>query len=134
MGKFDSLLDRFKFDDKGLVTAVAQDYQSGQVLMLAHMNREALETTLERGVACYWSRSRQKLWIKGESSGHLQQVREILVDCDLDALVLRIDQVGGACHTGHRSCFFSRLERDGSLSEIGEKVFDQEAVYGKPGK
>ena len=88
-----------------LIHAIAQDYKTGEVLMLAHMNREALEKTLETGVAHYWSRSRKKLWKKGETSGHLQIVREILVDCDGDALLLMVEQVGGACHTGHHHTY-----------------------------
>lgn len=132
MGKYDDFLAGCKFDDRGLVTAVAQDYASGEVLMLALMNREALEQTLERRVACYWSRSRGKLWVKGETSGHLQRVREIRVDCDLDAVVLKVEQTGGACHTGYRSCFYRSVQADGSLAVTGEKVFDREEVYGGP--
>jgi len=128
---FKHLLDQCKFDDRGLVPAVAQDYRSGEILMLAYMNREALEQTLKRGVACYWSRSRGKLWVKGETSGHLQKVKEIFIDCDMDAVVLKVEQTGGACHTGYRSCFYRRVEKDGSLTVTGEKVFDKEEVYGK---
>ncbi|RLG38833.1 MAG: phosphoribosyl-AMP cyclohydrolase [Candidatus Alkanophagales archaeon] len=109
-----------------LIHAIAQDYKTGEVLMLAHMNREALEKTLETGVAHYWSRSRKKLWKKGETSGHLQIVREILVDCDGDALLLKVEQVGGACHTGYRSCFFRTL--NGKV--VGKKVFEPEEKYG----
>lgn len=131
MADFSSLLDQVKFDDKGLLTAVAQDAETGEILMLAFMNREALEQTLIRRVACYWSRSRGKLWVKGETSGHMQQVKEITIDCDMDAVVLKIEQKGGACHTGYRSCFYRRVERDGSLIVTGEKVFDEDDVYGK---
>ncbi|MEA1996215.1 MAG: phosphoribosyl-AMP cyclohydrolase [Gemmatimonadota bacterium] len=131
MGKYDSFLDKCKFDDKGLVTAVAQDFETGEILMVAFMNRLALEETLERGVACYWSRSRGKLWVKGETSGHVQKVREIRVDCDMDAVVMKIEQTGGACHVGFRSCFYRRVERDGSLVVEGEKIFDPEDTYGK---
>ncbi|HUU29942.1 MAG TPA: phosphoribosyl-AMP cyclohydrolase [archaeon] len=131
MREYSELLDKCRFDDKGLIAAVAQDYWTGEVLMLAFMNREALEETLKRRVACYWSRSRGKLWIKGETSGHLQKVKEILIDCDLDTVVLKVAQEGGACHTGYRSCFYRRVEEDGSLSVIGEKVFDEEEVYGE---
>ncbi|MDF2955059.1 phosphoribosyl-AMP cyclohydrolase [Candidatus Alkanophaga liquidiphilum] len=109
-----------------LIHAIAQDYKTGEVLMLAHMNREALEKTLETGVAHYWSRSRKKLWKKGETSGHLQIVKEILVDCDGDALLLKVEQVGGACHTGYRSCFFRTL--NGKV--VGKKVFEPEEKYG----
>ena len=132
MEKFDKLLDQCKFDDRGLVAAIAQDHLSGEVLMLAWMNREALEQTLSRRVACYWSRSRQKLWVKGETSGHFQKVKEILIDCDQDAVVLKIEQTGGACHTGYRSCFYRRVEEDGALTVTGEKVFEEGEVYGKP--
>ena len=132
MGKFDNLLDQCKFDDRGLVAAIAQDHLSGEVLMVAWMNREALEQTLERRVACYWSRSWQKLWVKGETSGHFQIVKEILIDCDQDAVLLKIEQTGGACHTGYRSCFYRRVEEDGALTVTGDKVFEEGEVYGKP--
>ncbi|MBN2289006.1 MAG: phosphoribosyl-AMP cyclohydrolase [Candidatus Glassbacteria bacterium] len=131
MGRYAELLDQCKFDEKGLLTAVAQDRANGQVLMVAFMNREALEQTLERRVACYWSRSRGKLWVKGETSGHLQRVKEVYFDCDLDAVVLEVEQEGGACHIGYRSCFYRRANQDGGLEVTGEKVFDQEDVYGK---
>ena len=131
MADFSELLDQVKFDDKGLVTAVAQDAETGEVLMLAFMNRESLEMTLQRRVACYWSRSRGKLWVKGETSGHMQQVKEITIDCDMDAVVMKIEQKGGACHTGYRSCFYRRVEEDGSLTVTGEKIFDEDDVYGK---
>ncbi len=131
MGRFDKLLDQCKFDDRGFITAIAQDYQTGEILMVAFMNREALEQTLERKLACYWSRSREKLWVKGETSGHFQKIKEIVVDCDMDAVVLKVEQTGGACHMGYRSCFYRQVEEDGSLSVTGEKVFDKGDVYGK---
>lgn len=99
------------FDAAGLVTAVARDAATGEVLMVAHMNQEALERTLATGQAWYWSRSRKRLWRKGEESGHTQRVRDVRVDCDADAILLSVDQVGPACHTGHRSCFYRTLER-----------------------
>lgn len=115
----------------GLIPAVAQDWQSGEVLMLAYMNRESFEETVRTGRACYFSRSRNKLWRKGEESGNVQLVREIRIDCDADAVVLRIDQIGGAaCHTGHRSCFYRKVE-GGKVVEEGEKVFNPEEVYKK---
>lgn len=115
----------------GLVTAIAQDAASGEILMLAHMNEQALARTLELGEAVYWSRSRQRLWHKGEESGNVQRVRELRVDCDGDAILLRVEQVGAAaCHTGKRSCFFRRLERD-AVHEVGVQVFDPREVYGK---
>ena len=131
MGRFDKLLDQCKFDENGLLTAVAQDYRTGEILMVAFMNREALQQTLERKISCYWSRSRAKLWVKGETSGHIQNIKEITVDCDMDAVVLKVEQAGGACHTGYRSCFYRRVEQDGSLALCGEKVFDQGDIYGK---
>jgi phosphoribosyl-AMP cyclohydrolase len=114
----------------GLVPAVVQDHESGEVLMLAFMNPEAWETTLRTGLAHYWSRSRGKLWKKGESSGNVQRVKEIRVDCDADSVLLRVEQVGGAaCHTGYRSCFYRTLER-GQLQVKGEKIFAPEEKYG----
>ena len=108
-----------------LIPAIAQDAKTGEVLMLAYMNDEALAKTRETGKAHYWSRSRKKLWLKGESSGHFQRVLEIRIDCDEDAVLLLIEQVGGACHTGYRSCFYRNL--DGKI--VGEKVFNPEDVY-----
>ncbi|MBK6845986.1 MAG: phosphoribosyl-AMP cyclohydrolase [Proteobacteria bacterium] len=115
----------------GLVTAIAQDAESGEILMLAHMNEQALARTLELGEAVYWSRSRQRLWHKGEESGNVQRVRELRVDCDGDAILLRVEQLGAAaCHTGKRSCFFRRLEGD-TIRDVGVQVFDPREVYGK---
>lgn len=94
----------------GLVPAIVQDYETGQVLMLAYMNEESLHKTLDTGLATYWSRSRQELWTKGETSGHYQHVREILIDCDEDTLLLKVTQDGVACHTGHYSCFYRTLD------------------------
>ncbi|OWY38223.1 phosphoribosyl-AMP cyclohydrolase [Xenophilus sp. AP218F] len=107
-------LDEVKWDDKGLVAAVAQDAASGRVLMVAWMNRDSLRLTAETGVAHYWSRSRGKLWKKGEESGHLQTVRELRLDCDGDVIVMQIEQAGGiACHTGRESCFYRRFQNGG---------------------
>jgi phosphoribosyl-AMP cyclohydrolase len=115
----------------GLVPAIAQDADSGVVLMLAWMNREAYDETLRTRRAVYFSRSRNKLWRKGEESGHFQEVREILVDCDADTILLKVRQIGGAaCHEGYQSCFFRRVEDDG-VQVIAEKVFDPKAVYKK---
>jgi phosphoribosyl-AMP cyclohydrolase len=115
----------------GLLPAIAQDWKTGEVLMLAFINRESWEETLRSGNATYWSRSRSKLWKKGESSGHVQIVHEIRVDCDNDAVIFKIDQLGGAaCHTGHRSCFYRRADGD-SLVVEGEPLFDPETVYKK---
>jgi phosphoribosyl-AMP cyclohydrolase len=113
----------------GLVPAIAQDAASGQVLMLAWMNREAYEETLRSGRACYYSRSRGRLWRKGEESGNVQEVREVYVDCDADAILLKVHQVGGAaCHEGYPSCFFRRVEGS-QLRVVGERVFDPQQVY-----
>ncbi len=114
------------FGVEGLVPAVAQDADSGEVLMLAYVSPEALERTKETGRAHYYSRSREELWEKGATSGHTQAVREIRVDCDADTLLYVVDQTGGACHTGHRSCF----HRTADGEHVGERVFDPEEVYG----
>ena len=116
----------------GLVPAVAQDADSGQVLMLAWMNRAAFEETLRTRRAVYFSRSRNRLWRKGEESGHVQEVREVLVDCDADTVLLKVKQVGGAaCHEGYASCFFRRVEENGGLTVVADKVFDPQKVYGR---
>ncbi len=107
-----NILELVKFDPQGLIPAVAQDIRTDEVLMLAYMNEESLKKTIETGKAHYYSRSRQKLWLKGETSGHFQQVRSISIDCDGDTLLLKVEQTGAACHTGHRSCFYTRLETD----------------------
>ncbi len=115
----------------GLIPAVVQDYQTGEVLMLAFMNREAWNETLATGKATYYSRTRQTLWVKGNTSGNLQWVKEIRIDCDDDTVVLKVEQVGGAaCHTGHRSCFFKKV-KNGSVQVEGEPVFNPEEVYNK---
>jgi phosphoribosyl-AMP cyclohydrolase len=115
----------------GLVPAIAQDADSGQVLMLAWMNREAFDETVRTGRACYYSRSRNRLWRKGEESGHVQEVREIRIDCDADTILLQVRQVGGAaCHEGYASCFFRRVS-EGQPTIVDKKVFDPKAVYGK---
>ena len=112
----------------GLIPAIVQDFESGEVLMLAFMNQEAWEKTLETGKACYYSRSRNKLWEKGEQSGNVQNVKEIYVDCDEDTVILKVEQIGGAaCHTGYKSCFYRKL--NGGLKITGEKIFDPEKVY-----
>jgi len=115
----------------GLLPAIAQDAETGEVLMLAWMNREAYDETLRTGRACYYSRSRGRLWRKGEESGNVQEVREVFVDCDADTILLKVHQVGGAaCHEGYRSCFFRRAENDG-LRVVGKQVFDPRQVYKK---
>jgi phosphoribosyl-AMP cyclohydrolase len=124
------IVSELKFDDNGLITAIIQDVQTNEVLMVAYMNNEALMKTLESGVTHFWSRSRKKLWLKGESSGHVQSVKGIYVDCDGDALLIKVDQKGGACHTGYRSCFYRRLDAQNDCFEtVGEKVFEPDKVY-----
>ncbi len=115
----------------GLVTAIAQDAETGEILMLANMNEESLARTIELGEAVYWSRSRQKLWHKGEESGNVQRVKELYLDCDGDAVLMKIEQIGGAaCHTGKRSCFFRKVE-NGRVADVGVQVFDPKEVYKK---
>jgi phosphoribosyl-AMP cyclohydrolase len=117
----------------GLVPAVVQDYETGEVLMVAYMNRLSWEKTLETGKAHFWSRSRESLWLKGETSGHFQIVHEVRIDCDEDTVLLKVDQIGGAaCHTGHRSCFYRKMDQGagkGAFVVVGEKVFDPKEVY-----
>ncbi len=125
----DAVLDAVAFDAAGLIPAIAQQHDSGEVLMMAWMNREALTETLATGQVCYWSRSRARLWRKGESSGQMQRLVELRLDCDGDALLLLVDQTGVACHTGRRTCFF-RAARDGALVEIMAPSVAPEALYG----
>ncbi|MFZ5564109.1 MAG: phosphoribosyl-AMP cyclohydrolase [Thermodesulfobacteriota bacterium] len=116
----------------GLVPVITQDAATGEVLMLAYANRAAWEATLESGKATYYSRSRKKLWVKGESSGNVQMIREIRIDCDNDTLLFKVEQIGGAaCHKGYRSCFFTKVEADGTTRITQERVFDPEEVYTK---
>ncbi len=116
----------------GLLPAVVQDYASGKVLMVAYINRQSWKRTLETGEAHYWSRSRQEIWHKGETSGHVQKIKEIYVDCDSDTVLFRVEQVGGAaCHTGFESCFHKKVDRKGKLAIEGKKIFDPEKVYKK---
>ncbi|MDP6707778.1 MAG: phosphoribosyl-AMP cyclohydrolase [Alphaproteobacteria bacterium] len=128
--KTEALLAELRFDSDGLVPAIAQQHDTGEVLMVAWMNEAAIRETLGTGRVCYWSRSRGQLWRKGESSGQVQELREFLVDCDGDTLLLKVDQTGVACHTGRRSCFF-RAVRDGRLETIAEVVVDPDTLYGK---
>ncbi len=121
---------RHKVGDQELVIAIAQDYKTSEVLMVAYMNREAFQKTVETKKAHYWSTSRQKIWLKGESSGNFQEVHEILVDCDEDAVLMKISQKGGACHEGYESCFFRKLEDD-KLEVFGNRVFNPDEVYNK---
>ena len=127
----DAWLDKVKWPQDGLVPAVAQEAGSGKVLTVAWMNREALGKTAQSGEAHYWSRSRRKLWRKGEESGHVQKVREVRIDCDSDAILLKVEQVGGiACHTGRESCFFRRLE-DGRWVITDAVLMDPSLIYKK---
>jgi phosphoribosyl-AMP cyclohydrolase len=127
----DAWLDEVKWDDDGLVPAIAQDAVDGRILMMAWMNREALGLTAQKGQAVYWSRSRKKLWHKGEESGHQQKVSEIRLDCDNDVVVLQVQQSGGiACHTGRRSCFYQRLE-DQRWVTVEPVLKDPASIYGK---
>ncbi|PQP34967.1 phosphoribosyl-AMP cyclohydrolase [Desulfobacteraceae bacterium SEEP-SAG9] len=122
-------LDFAKMD--GLIPAVVQEYETGEVLMLAYMNQEAWEETLSTGKATYYSRSRKELWVKGKTSGNLQLIREIRIDCDDDTVLLKVEQLGGAaCHTGHKSCFFKKVEDD-SVKVVGTPLFNPEEVYNK---
>ena len=124
------LLEQVKFGPDGLVAALAQDHETGEVLMLAWMNRDTLQRTLEENVMTYWSRSRQEIWVKGQSSGHIQEVMEIRIDCDGDTLLFKVKQHGGAaCHTGHKSCFHRRYEHARLVTD-SERVFDPDEVYG----
>jgi len=119
-----------KFDANGLISAIAQDSKTGQVLMFAFMNREALDQTIKTGRATYYSRSRKKLWTKGEQSGHFQKVNQILIDCDQDCILLKVTVDSGQCHTGHQSCFYRAVKPDAkTLALIAKKVFDPDKVY-----
>ena len=130
MTEASTLLQQIKWNEQDLVPAIAQDWQSGEVLMLAWMNSEALELTIREGRAIYWSRSRQALWRKGEESGHVQQLKELRIDCDADTVLMKVEQVGGiACHTGRRHCFFQKLE-DGAWRVTDEVVKRPEDIYG----
>ncbi len=130
MNESPAFSDELAWNSQGLVPAVAQDWQTGEVLMLAWMNREALELTVREGRAVYWSRSRGRLWRKGESSGHVQLLKELRLDCDGDTVLLRVEQVGGiACHTGRRSCFYRKLEHGGWLV-TDEAVRNPDDIYG----
>jgi len=116
---------------QGLIPAIVQDWKTGEVLMVAYMNAASWAKTLETGKACFWSRSRKKLWLKGETSGHVQIIKEIYLDCDQDALLLKVEQVGGAaCHTGYRSCFYRQIV-NGQTQVIGKRIFDPKEVYGE---
>lgn len=121
-----------RFDDKGLIPAIAQDAETHQILMVAYMNHQSLDLTIQTGYATYFSRSRQKLWKKGEQSGHLQKVRQILVDCDQDCLVLKVTVDAGQCHAGYHSCFYRELtDEENKLRHTEKKAYDPQNVYKK---
>lgn len=123
-------LAQVKFDDQGLIPAISQDYKTGEILMFAWMNKEALTLTIEKQQAVYYSRSRKKLWFKGEESGHTQVIKEIYSDCDQDVILLKIEQIGGiACHTGRASCFFQKLDDD-KWHSIKDVIKDPKDIYG----
>ena len=125
-------MEELKFDEKGLIPVVVQDERTKEVVMVAYMNKEAFDLTLKTKKAHYYSRSRQKIWLKGETSGHFQQVKSIRLDCDNDTLLLVVDQKVAACHTGYFSCFYRAWENEWKV--IGEKVFDEKAVYSEEPK
>jgi phosphoribosyl-AMP cyclohydrolase len=121
-----------KFDEKGLIPAVVQDAKDGTVLMVAYMNREAVRRTLRLKKSVFWSRSRQSFWLKGESSGNVQKVKELRIDCDGDCLLVKVEQIGkAACHTGQRSCFYRKVGAGGALVTTSKPIFDPTKVYGK---
>lgn len=128
-----NISEQLKFDADGLIPAIAQEETTGEILMMAWMNRESLKTTIETKRATYWSRSRKKFWMKGEESGNIQEIRSIHVDCDGDVVLLKVKQIGGAaCHTGHRTCFYREIVDGGrNFQESKDIVFDPNTVYGK---
>ena len=124
-------LDALKWDEKGLISIIFQDHETGEVLVLGYMNREALELTIKTGKTHFYSRSRAKLWCKGETSGNVQHVDELRMDCDGDTLLVRVRQEGGACHKGYRSCFFRALDDESTWRITASPVFDPKQAYGK---
>src|SRR5687768_8970210 len=127
-----SFVNKLKFNQEGLIPAIVQEEGTGRVLMMAWMNRASLEKTLETGKTCFWSRSRQKFWVKGETSGHTQVVKDISFDCDGDTLLVQVEQVGAACHEGYKSCFFRSVGTTGSTEQITEPMLESpEKMYGK---
>ena len=132
MDKMEQAVAGLKYDAAGLIPAVIVDAKTRQVLMVAYMNDQALLSTIRTGKTHFWSRSRKKYWMKGEESGHVQQVQAIYTDCDQDTIVVEVEQTGAACHDGYFSCFYRRLGAEGDWQVIGEKVFDPKSVYKKP--
>lgn len=130
--KYEALMKKIKFSQRGLVPAIIQDAKTNQVLMVAYMNPQALRKTLETGRTYFWSRSRKKLWLKGATSGHLQTVRSIFLDCDADSLLIKVSQKTAACHSGYRSCFYRKINLKTLKFNIsGKKIFDPKKVYRK---
>lgn len=125
----ENIFDNLKTDANGLIAAIVQDAGNGEVLMLGYMDQEALKRTLAEGKACFYSRSRQKYWVKGESSGHFQFVKEVRVDCDQDAVLLKVEQVGAACHAGYRTCFFRSVGESGEMEVAEERLKDPAEIY-----
>ncbi|MBI1884445.1 MAG: phosphoribosyl-AMP cyclohydrolase [Chlamydiae bacterium] len=121
-------LESLKFDENGLIPVIIQDEKNLEVLMMAYMNLDSLRETLKDGKTSFWSRSRKKYWLKGETSGHFQHVKSVFYDCDKDTLLIKVEQIGGACHDGYRSCFYTELKGD-ETRVLGEKVFDPEKKY-----
>ena len=124
-------LDDLKYDANGLIPAIVQDAQTGEVLMMAYMNQQSLADSIRTGKTHFWSRSRRKYWMKGESSGHTQEIEAIFVDCDADTLLIKARQHGAACHMGYRNCFYRRYEPDGEWKVCAERMLDPEQIYGK---
>lgn len=129
LDKLDETISGVKFDEAGLIPAICVDAGTRQVLMMAYMDKTALRKTIETGKAHFWSRSRKQYWMKGETSGHTQQVKGIYIDCDADTLLIEVDQTGAACHKGYYSCFYRRLSEEGQWQIVAQKVFDPQKVY-----
>lgn len=127
-------IDSLKFNGDGIIPAIIQDWDTGAVLMVAYMNKEAVQKTMTSGETWFWSRSRKKFWHKGETSGNTQRVKSICHDCDRDTLLIRVDQRGAACHEGYFSCFHYRINQSGEVSVEGQRMFDPEEVYGRSAK
>ncbi|HDM37831.1 MAG TPA: phosphoribosyl-AMP cyclohydrolase [Candidatus Omnitrophica bacterium] len=125
-----NLIEKLKYNSEGLIPAIIQDKETNEVLMMAYMNKEAIQKTIETEKTHFYSRSRKKLWKKGETSGHIQTVKEILIDCDMDTLLIKVAQIGGACHKGYRSCFFRKVEgKFDNLKIVAKKIFNPDKVY-----
>lgn len=124
-------LGTLRFDNDGLIPAIIQDAENGDVLMMGFMNRTSIERTIREKMVCFWSRSRKKYWVKGETSGHFQLVKGFYVDCDMDCLLIKVTQIGATCHEGYRSCFFRKINARGELEIVEERLVDPEEVYGK---